>query len=389
MILSLLLSCFAFVSKTVFLMALLIAILDAIGCKNRLVRFLLEAEALKALNGTAVTVGQVQVDWVRGTVWATDVIVHAPQRATWHWESPILARFGKVRVQANVVWALFSLWFLWEEPSLDIISVEMEDVQGFIERKLNLFNFFLLDPHVKLPDDSVLAQLDQVASDESLDDSDGVKSRNRSSSDPAEVKAQQLMDSVLGALHQAAQEGSIHGAFLKHRQNLTDHLKFFQSSKKSEVMQEGLEIAKHVSKSVVTKSQTAQQVVQPSRLDPTSDEKIVYARIGRVVLRDCLIYTRDHQKQQSQSDIRSWNQPIKITRVDVRSSELCPSLSSKDASGYPSVYQPVDCFLEVIFRRLLSEGAKSSTSRLFQSAMGELLGYWMEKESSGLQGIDN
>jgi hypothetical protein len=60
-------------------------------------------------------------------------------------------------------------------------------------------------------------------------------------------------------------------------------------------------------------------------------------------------------------------------------------LSAKDEHDLPALYQPVDQCLEVLWRRLLTEGAKTNSGNLFKTAMGEILDYWTENHVEDLK----
>ena len=64
-----------------------------------------------------------------------------------------------------------------------------------------------------------------------------------------------------------------------------------------------------------------------------------------------------------------------LTRTLVRAAELSPGLSLMDPdTGLPAIYQPIDKLIEVMARKILAELAKSQSGRLFQNAVGEVLG---------------
>ena len=368
-----------------------------------LILYLSESEARKALNGTTVTIGSMRMDLIRGRLWASNIIIHSPRRDQWRWESPVLARVGCAYVEANLVLCLMSFWFLWEELPMDVYTIHVSDIQVFIERKQNFFNFYLLDSRVELPDPQSLleeeAPLVEVAAGEAADtllrnaSSDGGStlgsisaSLDAGDDSTSEEKAQKLMGDVLRALSRAAKEGSIEGALVEHRQKITTQLKALQTTtKKSAAMQEGVKIVQHVSKAVVEKTQTAQQIVQPARRAPFAHEKTFYIRVGRIGIRDARLFTRDHQWETpptstQKKSFASWNKPIFVERVDVRASELSPSLSAKDENGLPPIHQPLDRVIDIVWKRVLAEGAKSQSGRLFKTAMSEVLDYWMEKD---------
>jgi hypothetical protein len=406
-----------YASESLLILSLFLSLAYSCGWIHRLMWHLAEAELRKALNGTPVTIGSLRMDLMRGRLWASNVVIHSPRREQWKWESPVLARVGRVYVETNLVLCLLSLWFLGEEQPLDVYTIHVSDIQVFVERKHNFFNFFLLDPRVELPDPQLLEDPssdeeedhlgDQEDDDESQNgeqvrDSPGAKLRdastleNLSSMDmtddssqlPAEEKAQKLMDDMLRALSRATKEGfTLQGALVEHRQEITSQLKALQTTtKKSAAMQEGVKIVQHVSKVVVEKTQTVQQVVLPTRREPLAHEKTVFVRIGRILIRDLRIFTRDYSKTTRtprKKSLSSWNKPILVDRVSVRSSELCPPLSAKDENDLPALYQPIEKCIDVAWKRVLVEASKSNTGRLFKTAMGEVLDYWMEKDPAG------
>lgn len=382
--------------------SLLISIAFYCGWVHRFLWYLMESEASKILNHTPVTVGGMRVDILRGRLWASNVVLHAPRRAEWKWQSPVLARVGKLYVECNLVHCLLSMWFLWEEIPLEIYTLEVSDIQAFIERKHNLFNFYLMDPHVDLPDLSKLEQdeVDKDASSVPINTSMDASWEDdlERSSDVQSEKAQKLVEDMVRALGRATQRGSLQETLVESRERLKSQLKALQTTKKSSAMQEGVKIVQQVSKSLVVKTQNVGQVVVPNRKS-VSGEKTVYARVGRVVIEDARIFTRDHQFEDedthnkfksdshkatspsSASSEGSWNRPIYIAKVAVRAAELCPPLSAKDDKDYPMVYQPIDKSLEVLWKRVLTEVAKSNTGRLFQTAMGEVLDFWMTEKT--------
>ena len=69
-----------------------------------------------------------------------------------------------------------------------------------------------------------------------------------------------------------------------------------------------------------------------------------------------------------------WNKPIVLKEIVIRAAELCPPMSSLDEKGHPAIYQPIEKLVEVVWKRVLTEMAKSQTGRLLTTAMGEVLG---------------
>lgn len=457
----------------------------SLGWIHRWLWHIAESEASKLLNDTPVTIGSLRCDLLRGKVWASNIILHAPRRAQWKWQSPVLARIGKVYVECNVVAIAFFFWCCGgEEIPLELVTVEVSDVQCFVERKQQVFNFYLMDPHVDVPDpveeeeeDDDYAQHDQNHEHE-LDQhhrqhrradlppvdttlewdtttttaaSSGTTSRLASTEavDSVEQASQRLVDDMVRALGRVAQQGSLSDALVESRKTLTSKLRALQqknnatslseggegfegsSNNKAIVMQEGVKIVQQVSKSLVTKTQALPQVVVPARRSLGKKEKIVYGRVGRIVVQDARVFTRDHQwnhgslattstttsnndgdgpeagtaydddhdrttsplghrskssprprSSSSSSSSSCWNKPIYMERVVLRAAELCPPLSARDDNNLPLVYQDMNKILDVVIKRVLTEMAKSNTGQFFQTAMEEVLDYWMDKDTA-------
>lgn len=472
------------------------------GWLHRCLVWIAEREATKLLNHTRVTASRLELDLWRGRYWASNVIIHAPRQSTWQWEAPVLARIGKAYVEVNLVQCLLSLWCLWEEIPVDIHTVQISDIQVFVERKHNVYNFFLLDPHVILPDprdctedekNNNYEEYDNDRNNYTNDEKDGKNGMNTEDSQEPEnnpnsttteqsstkdattssaiaatsqsaasviideedaqaEKAQQVVDEIMTAVKRVAQGHDKH--WQKHmlqdyKTSLTDQLKtiLHTRKKKTEVMQEGVQILKHVSKSITEKTVQAQQVVLPARRQ-IPGEKVVYGRVGRVLIQDCRIFLRgeknqpdlhgddvdeqddknnrmakddsmhvehDDEKKEDEyasqniqssnqssktysssrtSISKNWNEPILIRKVAIRANEFCPPLSAKDPRtirsqdmqdydpSLPALYQPMDVYLDVVWKRVLAEMAKSNTGRFFQTAMGEMADVFTNKDNN-------
>jgi hypothetical protein len=450
------------VSQGLLLFSFFVSVAFRVGWVHRLMVWSCERELRRALNGTPVTVGSLRVDLLRGRAWLSNIILHAPRREAWRWQSPVQARVGKLYVECNLVLCLLSLWFLWEERPIDVATVEASDIQGFVERKNNVFNFYLMDPHIDVPDPPVDVDDDNGDDNEHLSgpqhrvgahesnaaqqqapfeastsalpiDPASAQPRNHPGStlsadggagpleEPAATQleeasaasaAQKLVDDMVRALGRATQRGSFHAALAESRERIKTELKALQKNKsKAGAMQEGVKIVQQVSKSIVEKSQNVPNVVFPTRRHGFKG-KTVYGRIGRVVLRDLRVFTRDHHFDRRKSkpagggagastgdDCHSdpdeemdttsvptwdgaWNRPIWLEKVTLRAAELCPPLSSKDKDGLPLVFQPLDRSFEIIWKRVLTEIAKSNTGAFFQTAVGEVLDFYMDTTKS-------
>ena len=237
-LLVLLRSSFEYLVERLLWLALFLCIAYSLGWFHRFLHWIAEHEATKLLNGTVVTLGSLQTDLIRGQAWASNVVIHAPHQQAWQWEAPVLARIGKVHVEANILQCLFFLWFYQQEIPLELYTVHCSDIQVFVERKHNLYNFFLLDPHVISPDMELLRKTNSTKDDDnpqqqqqapvelvtekrefhSLDSNqsmDNDDDNDNTRSNGCNDKAQQVVDDMLTAVRRAAQEGD-HGAFWTH-----------------------------------------------------------------------------------------------------------------------------------------------------------------------------
>lgn len=480
-------------------LCVLVAVAYSAGWCHRFVWYLVEREATQLLHRTPVTVGQLRVDLWRGRYRACNVIVHAPQRSVYHWEAPVLARIGHVDVQVNLVTALLSLWLFGEEVPLEIYTVQLSDIQVFIERssQYNVYNFLLLDPNVIVPtmdatssssaslplaEDPILTSTTSrnanahINTNTKVTDNNSQTHRERRLSDvdsaylstagtkaelqPHEAeKAQQVVDHIVDAVKRAASQGSGDPALHLLKQTLTEQLKALQMApKKSVAMQESVNLLKQVTANITEKTVLAQQVMVPARKTSAPHPpapRVVYGRVGRVLIQDLRIFLRDNNNHtrhhlHSRSHIpsgdetsshdhnhnnhtmldedeppmttpSSWNPPILIRRLAIRANEFCPPSSAKEGGGVhhknhqkshhhhnsissssttaasnnneddeengydptlPALYQPLDACLEVVWKRVLTEVAKTHTGRFFQTAMGEVANLFATAQST-------
>ena len=404
--------------RSILWLTVVFAISYQIGWFHRLVWFLAEREMCKILNGTKVTIGTFDLDLIRGTGWISNLIVHSPQRHVWRWESPLLARVGKIYVETNLFRVLLSMLLLGEEPPLEIYTLHLQDIQVFMERKEQVFNIYLLDPHNVIPDPQFDEEDDnnekageglsnRTATNTTatvevvIDDTTGSEDLAETSTPAEQEKAKKLVDEMIKAvqsLGKAARDGSLPEALQQQRQTVTNRLKQLQAKPiKSQAMRDGIKIVQHVSKAVVEKTQTVQKIVQQPDKRQLENEKIVYARFGRVVMEDLRVFTRSSltnggaaaatsDKNGSSSDaeknqpVNSWNKPIVVDHLAVRPSEFCAPLTINDENGLPVLYRPINYCMDAIMKRVVSEMAKSNTGRLLKTAMGEILDFWVEKE---------
>jgi hypothetical protein len=361
-----------YLSQTLLTASLLVLLLYSTGWMDRIMCHLAEWNASLLLNWAPVTIGSMQVDLIRGKVWVSNVIVHAPQRKAWKWESPVLCRIGKAHVSTNLAHCLLFKFFLREELPLELYTVELSDIQVFVERKQQVFNFYLMDKSVTVPDPVTDEQQDDEAEIETEDVApEPLFEPEQGDND----EAQQLVDDMVRTIGRAAHEG-----WQESGKRLASQLKQLMTQEnvnKTAAMQKGVKIVQKVSQNLVAKTQNLPQVITPNRTHNEGAE-IVYGRVGRIVLNDVRVFTRDHQYSNDTSKLSSkWNKPICMEQVVVRAAELCAPLSATDKDQLPIVHQPVDKIIEVVVKRVLAEMSKSS--RFLQSAVGEVLEYMEER----------
>lgn len=361
--------------------ALILGVFHKLGWIHRLIWHIAETELSKLLNGAPVTIGGLKYDIWRGRYWASNVLIHSPLREEWQWESPVIGRVGSLYVKINLLYCIFSDWILNEMAPLEIDTIHAKDIQGFVERRQHIFNFYCLDPHVILPNPADLKP-------NQFNNTDGADSHNNESMEKEgiddnnhEQQAQKVVADMIRAVHdlgRAAQKGSFQQSLASHRSTITSVLKQLRSNnmKKTDAMQEGVRIAQQVGKTVVKKTQGAQQVMLPDRRE-IQGEIVVYGRIGRVILEDARVFTRSENQTTGE-----WNKPVCVQSLHMKAAELCPPLIGKDDEGFPLLYQPLDVILDLCWKRIVAEMAKSNTNRLFSTAMGQVLDFWLEAETS-------
>ena len=154
-------------------LVLLLTVLHKRGILHRFLQRWIEAELSKVTNGSIVTIGSlnyqiIQLSSLSSKLILNDVILHNPNREDWKWDSPLLARTGRLEVKFHLLsliqfpipekgsWA-FKLykWMKLEQflpIARDIYTVVISDVQCFAEKRRNVFNFHLLDARLDIPD---------------------------------------------------------------------------------------------------------------------------------------------------------------------------------------------------------------------------------------------
>jgi len=88
------------------------------------------------------------------------MIIHNKDRAEWDWESPCLARVGRIEATVNFASLIEVPHYgpVLNHTFKDVYTALVEDVQVFIEKRRNIFNFHLLDPTLDIPDASLVME---------------------------------------------------------------------------------------------------------------------------------------------------------------------------------------------------------------------------------------
>ena len=136
-----------------------LAFLHQSGALRRYAISFAEVEISKNINGAPVTLSDGQFDIWRGKVIARDLIIHNKDVHLWEWDSPCLARIGRIEATLNftsVIKLPFGIGHVLDHEFFDIYTALVEDVQVFVEKRKNVFNFHLLDPSLNIPDHTVI-----------------------------------------------------------------------------------------------------------------------------------------------------------------------------------------------------------------------------------------
>jgi len=267
-------------------------------------------------------------------------------RDEWLWDSPVLARVGKARGRVNVFSVVDPLAYFFQIEHREVYGVTVEDVQIFIEKRLNVFNFHLLDESLDIPDPkAVLSSYSSrnvevtitgnvevtdvpprggsacgmppsppcLETNLSYDGSDHntapiIPPPHRSASNEAEKKANDIVTSMLDAVSnigQAANQGgkqAFQEAVSCSKKAIVDKLKQFQSAGPEKNVQviakESMDVIKQMHKAVgknVTKiKQHVDSITKPppKRTD-WKPPRLDVIRIGYIVGKDLRIFSKD------------------------------------------------------------------------------------------------
>ena len=132
---------------------------------------------------------------------------------------------------------------------------------------------------------------------------------------------------------------------------------------------------RQVGEAVAKKTQDFTTTVSAPLRKPSSD-KVPMVRVGRIVITDLRIFSREeaHASTTNTLLLGEWKKPILIKTVVVRASELTPAMSALDDDNLAAIYQPIDKVMDVVWKRLLAESAKSQGDKLIHTAMSQVLG---------------
>jgi len=146
--------------RAAFIFTGVLSLLHQTGALRRYALHFAENELSKIMNGTLVTLSDIEVDIWRGRVIARDMIIHNKDRAEWDWESPCLARVGRIEATVNFASLIEVPHYgpVLNHTFKDVYTALVEDVQVFIEKRRNIFNFHLLDPTLDIPDASLVME---------------------------------------------------------------------------------------------------------------------------------------------------------------------------------------------------------------------------------------
>lgn len=365
------------VVRKLLLLSLSLSVCHFMGWIHRILWFVLEWYLSFLANGAHISVGSFEYDLLRGQIIGYNVIVHTPKREEWKWESPLIVRVGRVYVEFSLL-ALLRDFTSSLTPPVDIYTIEVADVQVFIERQQHVFNFYLLDSCIILPDPTTIIP---------QQDDESTKQQQQQSLEEEEEEseeAHQLVENMLTSIQQlVSAKGDWKASLNEQRHSLTSKLRQLQTSEnKVSAVQEGVRVIRKVGEAVAQKTQDLPAAAAPERRQDEPPPPNI--RVGRILARGVRIFTRDNFTHDNNNDNNNnkhtlllegccWNQPIYVEELIVRASELCPPMSLVDENGLPAVYQPLDKVWEVVWKRLLAESAKSQGGRLLNTAVGEML----------------
>lgn len=183
---SALINIFLFLSLTI---SCVLATLHKLGILQKTMHKLAEKQFSKEVNNARVTLGYLEFDFFRCRVSMRDAVIHTPGRQAWKWDSPLIARIGQLDASFSLLSVINFTSNLLGYPCKDIYTVEVSDVQIFVEKRANVFNFHLLDRSLELPDpEAALSAMislggEKMLNVDILDGGEGIESKVHASDD--------------------------------------------------------------------------------------------------------------------------------------------------------------------------------------------------------------
>ena len=149
-----------FLLRSTFLLTAIVSFLHQSGALRRYALQFAEDELSKAMNGALVTLSDIRVDVWRGKVTVQDLVVHNKDREAWEWESPCLVRAGRIEVTLNFASVIEIPYYgpILGHSFKDVYTGLVEDVQVFVEKRRNVFNFHLLDGDLDIPNAALIME---------------------------------------------------------------------------------------------------------------------------------------------------------------------------------------------------------------------------------------
>jgi hypothetical protein len=330
-----------------FILTAVLSFLHQSGALRRYALQFAEHELSKVMNRTLVTISDIRVDLWRGKVIVQDLVIHNKDRELWEWESPCLARVGRIEATLNFTSVVEIPHFgpILNHTFKDIYTGLVEDVQVFVEKRRNIFNFHLLDGDLDIPeaklvmgeykrrkgllreegasslkdgvgDDSdsflTLSQSISLNTDEDRLDASIARdggSQSREKLDEAAVIVEKLVGAVSNLGRAATDGGSkaLHSALKTQKDSLVKTMKSLHSSttsvdksstSKAPKIAESVSVIRQLGKVVeqnVTDIKDQMTFLQkpPKRKEELIKKKMDIVRIGSFLLREMRVFTKD------------------------------------------------------------------------------------------------
>ncbi len=419
-------------------MTAILSFLHQTGALRRYAIKFVEDELSKNLNGAMITFSDAEVDLWRGKVIAHDLVIHNKERDDWEWDSPCLARVGRIEATLNFASVINLPIFgrLLNHTFFDVYTVLVEDIQVFVEKRKNIFNFHLLDPSLDIPHPSIVmnehkksmkrnsaAMNGEVKFEEKKEERFSFVSVVEEAMDrKRKDEASKIVEKLVGAVSQIGKAANMGGSkglqseLKTQKDGLVQNLKQLHSQKlvrgvaseKTDwqlTKEQGVSVMKELGKVVeknISDMKTSLSFLQkpPEKKQGWESNAPDDIRVGSVLVRQGRIFTKDilvaagvHDENQhaateisdqsgcpnreiADNSSSGWARPISIFELAVTGAELCPPMSARDpSSGMPVVGIPIDRLIDILMKRVMAEVAKSETGRLFQTAFGDVFSF--------------